>query len=154
MDVLSPEQRRLNMSRIRARDTRPEMIVRQGLHRAGFRYRLHVRTLPGTPDLVLPARRAVVLINGCFWHGHDCSLFRMPATRADFWQAKINANRARDERTQSALLSSGWRVFTVWECSLKGPRRRGADAVLRIAADFLKGADPMGAVRERPFEED
>lgn len=148
MDVLTQAQRRLNMSRIRDRDTRPEMIIRRGLHGTGFRYRLHVKALPGRPDLVFPAKRAVILVNGCFWHGHDCSLFRLPATRADFWQAKIAANRARDARTETALLSAGWRVLTVWECSLKGRRRKGAGEVVWICAKFLNGSDRQGSVRE------
>lgn len=147
MDVLTPEQRRLNMSRIRARDTRPEMMIRQGLHRAGFRYRLHVKALPGTPDLVFPARKAVILIHGCFWHGHDCSLFRMPATRGDFWRTKIAANRARDDRAEAALLAGGWRVLTVWECSLKGAARLDLREVLDRCRAFILGDETEATIR-------
>src|SRR5262245_45424552 len=130
MDVLTPEQRRFNMSRIRGRDTKPEMLLRQGLHARGFRYRLHPRELPGRPDMVFPRRQAAILVHGCFWHGHDCPLFKMPATRPQFWRSKIAANRARDARDLTALMHEGWRVLIVWECSLKGPSRRPLDEVL------------------------
>src|ERR1700710_434307 len=91
-DVHSPEVRSHNMSRIRGRDTKPEMLIRRGLHARGFRFRLHARDLPGRPDLVFPKRSAAVLVHGCFWHGHDCPMFHLPATRPEFWQAKINSN--------------------------------------------------------------
>src|SRR3546814_1711336 len=105
------------MSRIRSKDTKPELQLRRGLHAAGLRYRLHPQELPGRPDIVFPRYRAVVLVNGCFWHGHDCQLFRMPATRRDFWNAKIRRNQERDTQTVRALLDEGWRVLTVWECA-------------------------------------
>lgn len=108
------------MSRIRARNTKPEIVVRSLLHRMGFRFRLHVRDLPGKPDIVLPKYRAVIFVHGCFWHGHDCPLYRLPATRPDFWQNKINRNQANDEKARMALLSAGWRVAVVWECALRG----------------------------------
>src|SRR5262245_20506194 len=91
-DVLTPEQRRLNMSRIRGADTKPERLVRSALHARGFRFRLHRRDLPGKPDLALPRYRAVILVHGCFWHGHKCSLFQLPETRREFWEAKIRGN--------------------------------------------------------------
>ncbi|HEV2627679.1 MAG TPA: very short patch repair endonuclease [Pseudolabrys sp.] len=103
MDVLTSEQRRLNMSRIRGKDTKPEMLLRRGLHAAGLRFRLHGAKLPGKPDIVFPKYHAVILIHGCFWHGHDCPLFRMPATRPEFWAKKISGNRERDVRTAQAL---------------------------------------------------
>jgi DNA mismatch endonuclease (patch repair protein) len=139
MDVLSPEQRRLNMSRIRGANTNPELRVRRALHAAGLRYRLHVRDLPGTPDLVLPRWRAAVFVHGCFWHGHACPAFRLPATRAAFWQEKIAANRLRDERQCGELLAKGWRVATIWECAVRGPRRRGPDEVATLMREFLEG---------------
>lgn len=137
VDVLTPEQRRLNMSRIRGRDTRPEMVIRRGLHSLGFRYRLQERTLPGRPDLAFPRYRAVIFVHGCFWHGHDCPLFKLPATRREFWKEKIAANRARDERAEIALLELDWRVATVWECSLKGPTKVGEGNVLQQCRAFL-----------------
>ncbi|MCC4601214.1 very short patch repair endonuclease [Xanthomonas melonis] len=137
VDVLTPAQRRLNMSRIRGRDTRPEMIIRRGLHALGFRYRLQDRTLPGRPDLVFPRYRAVIFVNGCFWHGHDCPLFRLPATRQNFWETKISANRMRDERATKNLSEQGWRVATVWECSLKGASKLDRNQVIGLCRAFL-----------------
>lgn len=137
VDVLTPEQRRLNMSRIRGRDTRPEMLIRRGLHACGFRYRLQDRKLPGRPDLIFPRYRAVIFVHGCFWHGHDCPLFRLPETRRDFWDAKITSNRNRDSRVEEALLEQGWRVATIWECSLKGINKLGGDEVIQQCRLFL-----------------
>lgn len=136
-DVLTPEQRQLNMSRIRGRDTKPEMRIRRGLHARGFRYRLHDRKLPGRPDLVFPLYRAVIFVHGCFWHGHNCPLFKLPATRPEFWSTKIASNRARDTRTVAALLELGWRVATVWECSIRGSIRRSEDEVIEQCQAFL-----------------
>lgn len=137
VDVLTPEQRQLNMSRIRGRDTKPEMLVRRGLHACGFRYRLQDRKLPGRPDLIFPRYRAVIFVHGCFWHGHDCPLFKLPETRRDFWDAKISSNRTRDKRAEETLLERGWRVATVWECSLKGINKLGGDEVIQQCRLFL-----------------
>lgn len=110
------------MSRVRAKDTKPEMTVRRMLHAAGYRYRLHARDLPGRPDLVFPARRKVVFINGCFWHRHrDCALARLPKSRTEFWTEKLERNRERDERNVEALRGLGWDVLTVWECEVSDP---------------------------------
>ena len=136
-DVLTTEQRRFNMSRIRGRDTKPEMLIRKGLHARGLRYRLQDRKLPGRPDLVFPRHRAVILVHGCFWHGHDCPMFRLPATRTEFWEGKITTNRTRDVKAHQALLVLGWRVLTVWECSLKGPARWLPGAVVDACMDFV-----------------
>jgi DNA mismatch endonuclease (patch repair protein) len=137
MDVLTPEQRSLNMSRIRGRDTKPELQLRKGLHALGYRFRLHVPDLPGRPDLVFPRYSAVIQVNGCFWHGHDCHLFKMPTSRQEFWAAKIAANKERDSRTDLALSDAGWRVLTVWECALKGIKRRQLNDVLDCCGHFL-----------------
>lgn len=142
MDVHTPAQRSHNMSRVRGRDTKPEMLLRRGLHAAGLRYRLHVRDLPGRPDMAFPARRAVVLVHGCFWHGHGCPLFHLPATRPEFWAAKIAGNRARDARAVAELRAADWRVLTVWECALRGPGRRPLEEILGCARQFLAGTDP------------
>ena len=142
MDVHTPEQRRLNMSRIRGRDTKPELLVRHGLHARGFRYRLHRRDLPGRPDLVLPARRAVIFVHGCFWHDHGCRLCRLPSTRPDFWQEKLRRNRERDAMNVHLLATAGWRVLTIWECSLRGPSRLKLDAVFDQVSAFLLSATP------------
>jgi DNA mismatch endonuclease (patch repair protein) len=139
-DVLTTEQRRLNMSRIRGRDTKPEMFIRQGLHARGLRYRLQDRKLPGRPDLVFPKHRAIIQVHGCFWHGHNCPMFRLPATRTEFWEGKITANRMRDTQTHQALLHLGWRVLTVWECSLKGPTRWLPGTVLDACEAFVRSS--------------
>jgi len=123
-DIMTPAQRSERMSRIRSQDTKPEMLVRRFLHGQGFRFRLHARDLPGKPDLVLPKYRAIVFVEGCFWHGHSCQKGRVPGTNPDFWQAKVAANQARDKRNQRVLRRDGWRVFRVWECQLaKGKTR-------------------------------
>jgi DNA mismatch endonuclease (patch repair protein) len=129
------------MAGIRGKDTRPEMILRRGLHARGFRFRLHDRRLPGSPDLVFPGRRAVIFVHGCFWHGHDCHLFRLPATRQEFWRAKIEGNAARDAATEDALVGAGWRVLTIWECALKGRERLPVEAMLdRVSAWLAAGS--------------
>ena len=125
------------MAGIRSKDTAPEMILRRGLHRAGFRFRLHGSALPGRPDLVFPKRRAVLFAHGCFWHGHDCHLFRWPKSREEFWQAKISRNREVDARTHAALARAGWRQGVVWECALKGRTRLPVESVLQRCAEWL-----------------
>lgn len=139
-DPLSSAQRSRNMSGIRARDTKPEMLIRRGLHGRGFRYRLHDASLPGRPDMVFQGRRAVIQINGCFWHGHDCPKGVTPAANADFWIDKIERNRARDQRTTDALLRAGWRVLTVWECALRGRARWAPAEVFTACEHWLNGA--------------
>src|SRR5262245_61700546 len=107
------------MAAIRGTNTKPELAVRRALHAAGFRFRLHVARLSGTPDLVLPKFRAVVFVHGCFFHLHECSLFKWPRTRARFWRSKIRGNRDRDRRTIEVLLHEGWRVAIIWQCGLR-----------------------------------
>ena len=123
------------MSGIRGRDTRIEVAVRKALFARGFRYRLNERRLPGRPDLVLPRYNAAVFIHGCYWHGHDCGLFRVPSTNREFWQTKIDGNRERDRRNGAALRTAGWRVAVVWECALRG---RGEDSVRKVAGDLAR----------------
>lgn len=127
------------MAGIGPANTKPEMMIRRGLHALGWRYRLHVRDLPGRPDLVFPARRAVIFVHGCFWHGHDCALFRWPSTREDFWRTKISGNVARDARTRQRLLEMNWRVLDVWECTLRGKARWPLEDVLTGCIAFLEG---------------
>jgi DNA mismatch endonuclease (patch repair protein) len=125
------------MALVRGKDTGPEMAVRQALHAAGFRYRLGGVGLPGRPDIVLPSRRAVVLVQGCYWHRHDCPAGRrLPHTRREWWAAKLEGNAARDARDQAALREAGWTVEIVWECDLQGRRRPGtlAELVDRLSA--------------------
>lgn len=139
-DVLTPEQRKLNMSRIKGKDTKPEMLIRRGLHARGFRYRLHDKLLPGRPDLVFPKYKTVVFVHGCFWHAHGCSMSRRPTTHYDFWSAKLSANTARDRHVVEALLNIGWRVLVIWECSLRGPQRCTKEALLDSAVDFIQSS--------------
>ena len=108
------------MAGIRGKNTKPEMIVRQGLHAMGFRYKLHDKSLPGKPDLVFPKRKVVVFVNGCFWHKHDCDYFKWPKTRPEFWRQKIYQNQMRDIRNINKLRELGWVPIVVWECELKG----------------------------------
>lgn len=126
MDTLTREQRSERMSHVRGADTKPEMIVRRLAHGLGYRYRLHRRGLPGRPDMVFPGRRKVIFVHGCFWHRHPdsaCALARLPKSRLDFWRAKLEGNRARDERNEARLVEMGWGVLVIWECQL---RDRGA----------------------------
>lgn len=140
-DTLTPAERSERMSRIRGRDTKPEMLVRRFLHGQGFRYRLHVPDLPGRPDLVLPKYGVVVLVEGCFWHGHSCQKGRVPGTNSAFWQAKVATNRARDERNTRSLRRLGWRVIRVWECQLARKETRAATLARlasRVAGDSAR----------------
>ncbi len=148
VDRLTPDQRRLNMSRVRAKDTRPEMTVRRLLHSLGFRFRLHRRDLPGQPDIVLPRYRAAIFVHGCFWHGHDCSLFRMPATRTEFWAAKIAATRLRDREAVLGLRDADWRSLLIWECALRGRSRLPAGTLIDRITAFTVGDAQFGAIRE------
>lgn len=127
VDVTSAEKRSALMSRIRGKDTAPELLVRRYLWKSGFRYRLHAKGLPGKPDLVLAKWNAVVFVHGCFWHRHaGCTCFRLPKTRPDFWDAKLQRNRDRDVVTIRQLLNADWRVAVVWECALRvSPERVG-----------------------------
>lgn len=119
MVTITPQQRSALMSRIRAKDTKPEMAVRSILHRLGYRFRLHAKNLSGRPDIVLPRHKKIVLVQGCFWHGHSCRLASKPKSNRDYWREKIKGNRARDRRTTTALLEDGWQVLEVWECEVR-----------------------------------
>ena len=154
MDVLTAAQRSFNMSRIRGRDTAPELLIRRALHARGFRYRLHGRKLPGKPDLVFPKFRAVIFVHGCFWHGHDCHLFRWPATRREFWEEKIIRNQERDSCAVSALRESGWRVLNIWECALKGTTRLAVADIAGRCVEFLRSPSIQeGAIEGAPARE-
>ncbi len=126
------------MARIRGKNTRPEIVLRQELHRRGFRFRLHRSDLPGKPDLVFPKHRAVIFAQGCFWHGHDCHLFKWPKSRAEFWRSKIAENRKRDASALRALRAEGWRVGEVWECALKGRTRLLLQDVIDQCENWLR----------------
>jgi DNA mismatch endonuclease (patch repair protein) len=134
-DNMVPSARSENMRRVRGKNTRPEMLVRSIAHRLGFRFRLHRSDLPGKPDLVFPKYRAVVFVNGCFWHGHDCRRGRRPSSNQAFWDAKLEENAARDRRAEESLRALGWRVLVLWECELRDEVELGArlDSFLRNA---------------------
>lgn len=133
-DVLTPEQRSFNMSRIRSRDTRPEMIVRSIVHRMGFRYRLHKKDLPGKPDLVLVRHQKLIDVRGCFFHMHNCPYGKVqPVTNAEFWQRKRESNLKRDRRNVALLRKDGWQVLIVWEC-----QTRHRDRLEKTLVDFLR----------------
>lgn len=119
MDTITPAERSALMSRIRSKDTKPEMAVRSLLHRMGFRFRIHRKDLPGRPDIVLPRHRKIVLIQGCFWHGHTCRLASKPKSNESYWSVKLETNRARDARNLAALIGQGWTVLELWECEIR-----------------------------------
>lgn len=119
-DVHSKEIRSFNMSKIKGKDTKPEMLVRKFLFANGFRYRLHDKKLLGKPDIVLPKYKTVIFVNGCFWHGHDgCKYYVVPKTRTEWWINKINVNILNDEKTKTLLQNEGWKIIIIWECELK-----------------------------------
>lgn len=135
------------MARICGRDTRPELAIRRALHARGLRYRLHRKDLPGRPDIVFPARRAVIMVHGCFWHGHSpCPLFRWPKGNEAFWRDKIGRNRERDGRILKAIEDIGWRVLTVWECAMRGPGRLPADDLINRVEAWIHGGEHSDSV--------
>jgi DNA mismatch endonuclease (patch repair protein) len=148
IDSLSPEHRSRLMARVRQKHTKPELVVRRMLHASGWRYRLHSKALPGTPDIVFPRHRAVLFVHGCFWHGHECKLSRIPNTRPEFWSAKIAENKKRDARKVAELSEEGWRVMTVWQCALKDTAQ-----LHREMESFLRGDSMVAESRGRTSEE-
>ncbi|WP_374950958.1 very short patch repair endonuclease [Mucilaginibacter sp.] len=119
-DVHSKETRSYNMSRIKSKDTKPELLVRKFLHKNGFRYRLHVKGMPGKPDIVLPKYKTVIFIHGCFWHGHEgCKYYVIPKTRTEWWLNKIQGNSVNDDKSEILLKAAGWKIIKLWECELK-----------------------------------
>jgi DNA mismatch endonuclease (patch repair protein) len=139
-DTLTPAERSERMSRIRSRDTKPELIVRRYLHGLGLRYRLHAKDLPGHPDIVMPKYGVVVFVEGCFWHGHACQKGRVPGTNSTFWAIKVATNQARDKRNQRALRQAGWRVLRVWECQLA--KRNGREKTLARLVSRIRNIRP------------
>lgn len=129
------------MSGIRGKDTRPELLVRSILHRDGFRFRLQRKDLPGKPDIVLSRYKAVVFVHGCFWHGHDCSYFKWPQTRAEFWATKIKRNRENDDLAMKTLLKDGWRVGVVWECAMRGRNQIGTEGISAALSKWLRSGE-------------
>ncbi|HEY0293658.1 MAG TPA: very short patch repair endonuclease [Hansschlegelia sp.] len=140
MRAETPAERSATMRAVKSRDTKPEMIVRRAAHALGYRFRLHRKDLPGSPDLVFPSRRKAVFVHGCFWHGHDCARgARAPKANAEYWSAKIARNMARDERVRGELAELGWETLTIWECELKA-----LDQPEQLLTAFLSGSGPSG----------
>jgi DNA mismatch endonuclease (patch repair protein) len=129
-DIVDSKTRSRMMSGIQAKNTKPEMLIRKALHMQGFRFRLHDKNLPGSPDIVLRRYNAVIFVNGCFWHRHGCNLFKWPSENRDFWTTKINRNAEQDMFARKSLLTLGWRVLVVWECTLKGKAKLPFDSLI------------------------
>lgn len=142
------------MAAIRSKNTKPEILIRRGLHAKGFRFRLNQQTLPGKPDLVLAKYRAVIFVNGCFWHGHDCPVFRWPATREVFWQKKIGGNIARDATNLAQLQEDGWRIAVVWECAVRGKQRLPQEEVIDSLSVWLSSEDRFLDLRSQNRDEE
>ncbi len=146
-DVVDSETRSRMMSGIRGKDTKPEILIRKGLFSKGFRFRLHRKDLPGKPDLVLPKYNAVIFVHGCFWHGHDCHLFKWPSTRPDFWKSKISRNKEVDRYNLKKLRNLDWRVLEIWECSLKGRGKIPFEILVNRTESWLKSSSRKKTIR-------
>jgi DNA mismatch endonuclease (patch repair protein) len=144
-DVVSPAARSRMMSGIKGKDTKPEVLVRKALFAAGYRFRIHRKDLPGSPDVVLPGRKVAIFAHGCFWHRHaDCKNAKLPSTRPEFWKAKLEGNAARDRRTVDALTAEGWRVLVVWECATRNPAT--LDTLPEILSVWIEGSERVGEI--------
>lgn len=148
-DVVSRAVRSRMMAGIRSKNTRPELLIRRELFARGYRYRLHVATLPGKPDLVFPKLRAVIFVHGCFWHRHGCVLFKWPSTNVAFWRTKILRNRFVDRRVFRQLKRAEWRILTIWECALKGADRAELAGVIEAAGRWLDSRSRSSEIRGR-----
>lgn len=147
-DVVSPEKRSSMMSGIRGKNTRPEVLVRKAIFAEGLRFRIHRKDLPGKPDIVLPGRKVLIFVHGCFWHQHEaCRYAKMPTSNVEFWQKKLNENLSRDKKIQEKLNRSGWRVLTVWECAT---RDRSIFEVLGyLIRRWIEGDEKKGSIPEK-----
>ena len=151
MDVHTPEKRSFNMSRIRDRNTKPEIKLRKILWNRGYRYRVHYKRLPGKPDIVFPGRKKVIFVHGCFWHRHSCKDFKWPSTNKEFWRKKITDNVSRDSRNSEALLKKGWQYLVVWECEINN---KNYDRLLAKIIAFLDGSESKISESEPINEKD
>lgn len=147
-DVVSSDVRSRMMAGIRGKNTKPEIFVRSQLHILGFRFRLHDKSLPGKPDIVLKKYRAVVFVHGCFWHRHQCSLFKWPKTRKEFWRNKINKNYDNDRKSVDNLRNLGWRVCIVWECAIRKDRKRDTPIIANELGRWLIGNSEILEISE------
>jgi len=141
VDVVDKLTRSRMMSGIRSKNTKPEVTIRKELFSRGYRYRIHDKLLPGKPDIVFPKKKKAVFVHGCFWHKHGCHLFKWPATRSDFWKAKIGGNYKKDCENNAMLKNDGWNVLIIWECALKGKYRRPIEEIIDIATNWIDSSD-------------
>jgi DNA mismatch endonuclease, patch repair protein len=147
-DTVSSSKRSEMMAGIKGRDTKPELQIRRLLHRLGYRFRLHWKDLPGRPDIVLHKYRTAIFVHGCFWHGHDdCSLFRLPRSRENFWAEKIAANRTRDAQAEAAIRELGWKNITVWECAMKGKSALAGDRLIEVLLASIASSNEDSEIR-------
>lgn len=136
------------MAAVKSRDTKPELLIRSILHQKGFRFRLHVKDLPGKPDIVLPKYRSVILINGCFWHGHEnCRFFKIPSTRTEFWEEKIHKNKINDSKAIAKLLAENWRVCVIWQCKIRESKKNLTE-LADIISSFITGKEKFLELRD------
>jgi DNA mismatch endonuclease (patch repair protein) len=143
IDIVDNATRSRMMAKIKGRNTKPELLIRSLLHKKGFRFRIHVKELPGKPDIVLPKFRAVIFVHGCFWHGHqNCHLFKLPATRTEFWEEKISRNQSNDSKSINLLLGNNWKVGVIWECSIRGTTK-DLGKVINLISEWLHGESPF-----------
>lgn len=142
------------MSGIRAKNTRPEIFLRQGLHALGFRFRLHAKDIPGKPDIVLPKYHALIIVHGCFWHGHGCRYCKTPKTNTAFWHDKVQKNKLRDNRTLQLQLDAGWRCLLVWECAVRRAKKFSGELdLLTLSSDWLAGNCRLAEIDEQGLVE-
>lgn len=141
MDIVSPATRSKMMAGIKSKNTRPEVTLRKLLHKRGFRYRLHDKRLPGTPDIVFNKYHAIIFVHGCFWHGHGCQLFKWPSSNQDFWKNKITSNLKRDANNRTKLMEAGWRIGIIWECAIRKSRDSGESVAQKLATWLQSESD-------------
>jgi DNA mismatch endonuclease, patch repair protein len=150
-DIVDASTRSRMMAGIRSKNTKHELEIRKKLFALGFRYRLHDQRLPGKPDIVLPRYRAVIFFNGCFWHAHGCFLFKWPSSRVEFWKQKLTANKENDRKKRETLISLGWRILTIWECSFRGPgkdRDKEIDEILIKTIKWLESKKTIAEIQD------
>lgn len=152
MDTVDSQTRSKIMARVGQKNTGAEMMLRRALHRRGLRYRLHDRSLPGSPDIVFPRFNSVLFVHGCYWHSHGCYRSTIPKSSREFWTNKFETNRTRDERSRKLLVSQGWRVLTVWECALRGKLSSPVEDVADAVWDWLGSEVQMGEIEGRSVE--
>src|SRR5690606_23016710 len=146
-DIVDAATRSRMMAGIRGKNTKPEIAIRKALHARGFRFRIHPEKVPGRPDLVLARYRAAIFVHGCFWHGHDCELFKIPGTRREFWREKIEANRQRDTRVAKLLDLAGWRALIIWECAFRGSGKIGFEETIDRTAEWIRSGSEKAEIR-------